>query len=121
LCTAQLKVNLKPVWSPAAGAISSLADRFGDTVWQLLFHEIKQLRPGSVGSSHSISTEEHQGLDNQAQLDDIWEEERSWRDPSAHQIREVVAKVIDDKAAQVELLRVCFSFLPYKTFNINYL
>jgi hypothetical protein len=38
--TAQLKVNLRPLWSPAAAALSSLSQRFGVVVWKLLFDEV---------------------------------------------------------------------------------
>ena len=40
---AQLKVNLRPLWSPAAGALAQMAQRFGDEVWSLAFAELKML------------------------------------------------------------------------------
>jgi U3 small nucleolar RNA-associated protein 20 len=34
---AQLKVNLQPIWSPASEALSSLAQRFSDVAWDIIF------------------------------------------------------------------------------------
>ena len=47
--TAQLKVNLRPLWSPAASALSSLSSRFGDLVWGLLFQEVQNAASPTVG------------------------------------------------------------------------
>ncbi|TFY61376.1 hypothetical protein EVJ58_g4545 [Rhodofomes roseus] len=79
---AQMKVNLRPLWTPAAQALSILAERFGDLVWGLLFAEVQvatgdqlmDIAPGWVHEGEAID-------------DDISEEERSWRDPSAHKMR----------------------------------
>ena len=38
-------------------------------------------------------------------IDDSWEEERSWRDPSFQKLRNVVAKWIDDSEYLVAELR----------------
>lgn len=37
---------------------------------------------------------------------DPWEEERTWRDPSAHKFRGVVVKWIDEDYAYTELIKV---------------
>ncbi|TFK68467.1 hypothetical protein BDN72DRAFT_821164 [Pluteus cervinus] len=94
---AQLKVNLRPLWSPASGALSSLSQRFGDIVWELLFADLQNLamvapqdpvsEPLETGSSRPSSPTQPQA--NEA-VDD-WEEERSWRDPPAHKLRTIVA------------------------------
>jgi U3 small nucleolar RNA-associated protein 20 len=44
---AQLKVNLRPLWSPSASALSSLGQRFADLVWSLLFEEVKKVGSGT--------------------------------------------------------------------------
>lgn len=38
----QLKVNLRPLWSPAAAALASHSQRFGDVVWKLSFEEVQK-------------------------------------------------------------------------------
>ncbi|KAF7316852.1 DRIM domain-containing protein [Mycena chlorophos] len=84
---AQLKVNLRPLWSPAAGALAQMGQRFGDVVWALMFAELRSVHAdpppipdGSLGDVDDTPVDE----------DDPREEERSWRDPSAHALREVV-------------------------------
>ncbi|KAK0476052.1 armadillo-type protein [Armillaria novae-zelandiae] len=79
---AQLKVNLRPLWSPAAGAIASLAQHFGDDVWSILFGEVQAVSQPDYWDSTAASND-----DVPEGGDDIWEEERSWRDPSAHKFR----------------------------------
>ncbi|KAG6840218.1 hypothetical protein C0991_008139 [Blastosporella zonata] len=96
---AQLKVNLRPVWSPAAGALGVLSERFGDLLWELLFQEVQGL------SSEQESSKADGMRDSAEKKDDPWEEERSWRDPSSHKLRGVVINWLDDKHAQAELLK----------------
>ncbi|KAK0463186.1 armadillo-type protein [Desarmillaria tabescens] len=79
---AQLKVNLRPLWSPAAGAIASLTQQFGDDVWAILFREVQEV---SQPDYWDITTSSNDDVPEGG--DDIWEEERSWRDPSAHKFR----------------------------------
>jgi U3 small nucleolar RNA-associated protein 20 len=86
---AQLKVNLRPLWSPSAFALSSLGQRFGDLVWSLLFEEIKKVASGKDFVAREGSPSLYQN-DQERNEDDPWEEERSWRDPSAHNVRQVV-------------------------------
>jgi len=100
---AQLKVNLRPLWSPAAAALSSLSQRFGDLVWRLLFEELRKVTTseptGTISPSQSQSSERDQDVATEEEgiydESDPWEEERSWRDPSAHQLRSIV-NVWDD-------------------------
>ncbi|PPQ91255.1 hypothetical protein CVT25_006372 [Psilocybe cyanescens] len=110
---AQLKVNLRPLWSPAAAALGSLAQRFGDLVWRLLFEELRKVTldtpSGTISSSQSHSSERdqepwHGDEADQRDASDPWEEERTWRDPSAHKLRSVVL-VWDDPDSQRERLR----------------
>ncbi|KAG6834514.1 hypothetical protein H0H93_009222, partial [Arthromyces matolae] len=106
---AQLKVNLRPIWSPAAAALGALAERFGDLVWKLLFSEIQGLESESVrGNGHG--EEDHKGQHVAGgEKDDPWEEERSWRDPSAHKLRSVVLQWLDNDFAQKELTKIMSS------------
>lgn len=106
---AQLKVNLRPLWSPSAAALASLGQRFGDLVWRLLYDELRKVTLQSTtsgasnASPHTLSDDE---LDLRAEQDqehngdaDPDEEERTWRDPSAHKVRSVVI-IWDDPAAE---------------------
>ncbi|KNZ75043.1 U3 small nucleolar RNA-associated protein 20 [Termitomyces sp. J132] len=100
---AQLKVNLRPIWSPAAGALGKLSERFEDLVWELLFQEVQNLEPGpwlgKVG--RNMDTERENGVKE----DSPWEEERSWRDPTAHKLHSAVSMWLNDGYAQTELLK----------------
>ncbi|KAI0764301.1 armadillo-type protein [Trametes elegans] len=89
---AQLKVPLRPLWSPAATALSVLSNRFGDLVWTLLFQEMQD-----AGSATKDAASPPGWVKEGTQLagDDVWEDERTWRDPSAHKIRTVLAKWLD--------------------------
>ncbi|KAG6860769.1 hypothetical protein C0995_007801 [Termitomyces sp. Mi166 len=99
---AQLKVNLRPIWSPAAGALGTLSERFGDLVWELLFQQVRELESGhDLGNAGKDEDAEQEGGAD----DDPWEEERSWRDPAAHKLRSAVLRWLDDGYAQAELLK----------------
>ena len=80
ICVAQLKVSLRPISSPASEALSSLAQRFGDVVWDIVFLELQQPL-GAHQTPDWMTTIEDDGSDM-----DPWEEEQSWRDPSAHRL-----------------------------------
>ena len=90
---AQLKVNLRPLWSPSASALSSLGQRFRDLVWRLLFEEFKRVASETCDEFATGGAlpllQNDQELQEQNE-DDPWEEERSWRDLSVHNIRQVV-------------------------------
>ncbi|EAU91851.2 U3 snoRNP protein Utp20 [Coprinopsis cinerea okayama7 len=102
---AQLKVNLRPLWSPAIAAIGSLAQRFGDLVWQLLFAELRSVT-SSDSSERKVS---NGGVSDAEQMSDEdvdpWEEERSWRDPSAHKLRVVSAQWEDEAHGVKEYIK----------------
>ncbi|KAK7033108.1 DRIM domain-containing protein, partial [Favolaschia claudopus] len=85
---AQLKVNLRPLWSPAAGALAQMAQRFGDDVWSIVFEELRML----YSSSTQHVPQEHIDAEQRPIDNDPREEERSWRDPSAHKLRSAVRK-----------------------------
>lgn len=101
---AQLKVNLRPLWSPAAGALASLSQRFGDVVWGLLFDELRMIGQGQQHEVVPQWLESAQETDGS--MDDPWEEEKSWRDPSAHNIRSAVVRWMDNSHAQIDLAKV---------------
>jgi U3 small nucleolar RNA-associated protein 20 len=86
---AQLKVNLRPIWSPASEALSSLAQRFGDVVWDIVFSELQQPQGAHQTPDWMTTTEAGGNKMNP------WEEERSWRDPSAHRLRGAAATWLD--------------------------
>lgn len=115
---AQLKVNLRPLWSPSASALASLGKRFGDLVWRLLFEELKKVTPRDslsegAESSQSPGTTVHETQEARVQNDqeesdeaDPSEEERTWRDPSAHRIRSAVIVWDDPEGEQKRLAKV---------------
>ncbi|KAG6885913.1 hypothetical protein C0993_007931 [Termitomyces sp. T159_Od127] len=96
---AQLKVNLRPIWSPAAEALGKLSERFGDLVWELLFQEVRELESRKW---FEAERDGHAEREDGAKKDDPWEDERSWRDPAAHQLRSAVLRWLDDGYAQDE-------------------
>ena len=92
-CIAQLKVNLRPLWSPAAEALSSLAKRFGDSVWACLFDELQAVSKADAGCGLPGWLTKDAGQDVN---DDPWEEERTWRDGAAHKMRNVISNWLDE-------------------------
>ncbi|KAI0090560.1 armadillo-type protein [Irpex rosettiformis] len=93
---AQLKINLRPLWSSTASAIASISERkgFGDVVWRFVFEELK--------SSHDLSSlrESEWPPVIEEELDDVNETERTWRDPSAHKTRLATNNWLRSNAAQ---------------------
>ncbi|KAJ6608583.1 armadillo-type protein [Mycena sp. CBHHK59/15] len=116
---AQLKVNLRPLWSPAAGALAQMSQRFGDEVWDLLFRELQGLYSTLHPSDNSGL--ERSVLDDGEEVEDEekdpWEEERTWRDPSAHKLRGVVSKRLSDKNGMKELFRPPGDRLDVQTYE----
>ncbi|CAA7260357.1 unnamed protein product [Cyclocybe aegerita] len=111
---AQLKVNLRPLWSPAAAALAFLGQRFGDLVWRLLFDEVKKIEEGAyIALCHELSPSPSQergqeGVDSDGHPDDVddpWEEERTWRDPSAHKVRSIVNAWDDPQSTRAKILK----------------
>ena len=111
---AQLKVNLRPLWSPAAAALSLLAQRFGDLVWRLLFEELRKVTSEDLGTEDGLEgslLEDDQpskegGGGDENSVGDPWEEERTWRDPSAHKLRSVVMIWEDPAGERKRLMKV---------------
>ncbi|KIJ13504.1 hypothetical protein PAXINDRAFT_100613 [Paxillus involutus ATCC 200175] len=90
----QLKVNLRPLWSPAGEALSSLAKRFGDSVWACVMGELQVVTnlEKDLGVPDWLS-ESATG----DRSDDPWEQERTWRDGAAHKVRSVISKWLDEE------------------------
>ncbi|TFK50804.1 hypothetical protein OE88DRAFT_1680621 [Heliocybe sulcata] len=87
--SAQFKVNLRPIWGPSSEALVALSQRFGDLVWNLVFDQLQKVSRGEL-DGHLPSWAQEVIEDNIE--DDIWEDEKSWRDPSAHKIRITVKR-----------------------------
>ncbi|KAG1788657.1 armadillo-type protein [Suillus plorans] len=85
----QLKVNLRPIWSPASQALSSLAQKFGDVVWNIIFSELQRPQGANQIPDWLTATKDGQNVM------DPWEEERSWRDPTAHRVRGAAVSWLD--------------------------
>ncbi|KIY70650.1 hypothetical protein CYLTODRAFT_391770 [Cylindrobasidium torrendii FP15055 ss-10] len=80
---AQLKVNLRPLWKPAASALAELAQGgHGDQVWEMIWAELQ----GTSLVKSSVSG----GREKREEDEEDWEDERTWRDPSAHKMRVMV-------------------------------
>ena len=98
--------------------MASLSQRFGDVVWKLLFEEIQKFtcsaRPEEAESGQNpVASASNEDKENE---DDPWEEERSWRDPSAHSLRSVV---IDwDNIQSTRKMQVGFVFF-LRLFNVE--
>ncbi|TCD65551.1 U3 snoRNP protein [Steccherinum ochraceum] len=93
---AQLKINLRPLWKPAAEALATLSQRFGDQIWKLIFEEVRQASEGeSSYSSPSWMSDLPDG-----DLDPISEDEKTWRDPSAHKLRSSITLWTRGSAAE---------------------
>ena len=105
----QLTVNLRPVWSPAAGAIASLANRFPDTVWELVFSELKSVqsyqkpeRPPWLPTVNSKSGE----TDSITANNEASEQERCWRDPNAFKLRNIITSWLSDERCKKSIVEV---------------
>ncbi|KAF7330551.1 DRIM domain-containing protein [Mycena venus] len=101
---AQLKVNLRPLWSPAAGALAQMAQRFGDEIWRMVFEELRTLYSSSSPSEdvRLEPTDEERTGDEDSEPR---EEERTWRDPSAHKLRSVIGKWLNVQHRTEELVK----------------
>ncbi|KAH9925892.1 armadillo-type protein [Epithele typhae] len=94
-----LKVNLKPLWAPAVAALATLANRFGDIVWTLLFSELQ------AASSASAEAPPVWLKERTEEEDDVWETERSWRDPNAHKVRISITRWLCHDAASRAMVK----------------
>jgi U3 small nucleolar RNA-associated protein 20 len=94
--------------------LASLSQRFGDVVWKLLFEEVQKFtsstRPEvAEGGQNPVASASNKNKEND---DDPWEEERSWRDPSAHSLRSVV--VDWDNIQSTRRMQVSFFFCAFQ-------
>ncbi|KAI0657631.1 armadillo-type protein [Cubamyces menziesii] len=99
---AQLKVNLRPLWSAATSALSVLSSRFGDLVWGLLFQELQDASSATKDAASDPAWVK-EGVEEAA--DDVWEDERSWRDPSAHKVRTALARWLEHSSAEHAIIK----------------
>jgi U3 small nucleolar RNA-associated protein 20 len=100
---AQLKVGLRPVWLPTAHTLEKLSGRCGETVWRVMFEELRAVIDLSNVDSVPDWTKDSNGAGN---ADEVRESERSWRDPSAHKIRSALANWCVDDTFRMLLIRV---------------
>lgn len=118
---AQLKVGLRPVWLPTAQALEKLSEQCAEIVWRVMFGELKA---AIVSSSvdHVPDWMKDVG-DGPCNADEVREGERSWRDPSAHKIRSVLAKWRAQDKFRFQLIQVCsahrFARDPLNVFNVG--
>lgn len=94
------------MWSPAAEAISSLAKRFGESVWACLFDELQ-----------AVTRDKARGVPDWLKEDierdvsaDPWEEERTWRDGAAHKMRTVMSSWLDEDHDRTAIILVSMGF-----------
>ncbi|KAF8706717.1 Down-regulated in metastasis, partial [Rhizoctonia solani] len=89
----QLKINLRPLWSPTIQTLGVLASTggYGEEIWDVVFSELEKVcRDPSAFELRSPKLDEHKEykdemeIDEEASQSDEWEEEeRTWRCPSA--------------------------------------
>ncbi|KAL5531823.1 UTP20 [Sanghuangporus sanghuang] len=95
----QLKVGLRPIWAPAGQALANLAQRFPDVVWSIVYPELKDIdAPATAGTVPVWAS------DTSQEEDAINEQERSWRDPSAHKFRVALAKWTSVSSCRIALI-----------------
>jgi len=104
---AQLKVNLRPLWTPTAEAIGTISRRFGEILWSVLFEELQAVRQEDYLKRAAGWLSDVHDEDDDANLDDITEDERSWRDPSAHKVRINLVRWTSDNTTHREIIKVC--------------
>ena len=81
---AQLKVNLMPIWKPAATAVAGIAQRAGggEEVWPVIFSELAPVSRGESNSSEVVVPSWFNLLQQGNVPDEKQqEEEKTWRNP----------------------------------------
>lgn len=87
---------------PAAKALAVLSQRFGESVWRLIFTELEAAVHGDL----LLVAESSSPADS---LDLAQEAERSWRDPSALRLRTTVDKWSRGVAGPTDMSQVRWS------------
>ena len=106
---AQLKVGLRPVWLPTVHVLEKLSERCAEVVWRVIFAELKAV---IISSSADNVPDWMKDVDDVASnADEVHEGERSWRDPSAHKIRSVLARWRAQDSFRLQLIRVCSALI----------
>ncbi|KAH7099278.1 armadillo-type protein [Auriculariales sp. MPI-PUGE-AT-0066] len=92
--TAQLKVNLRPIWDPTVKALSAVSQRWPEAVWGHLWGDLERLteNSGSITTEDRTSDDEHAERDQDALTEPTRESERTWRDPSLFAIDGLVRR-----------------------------
>ena len=105
---------MRPIWSPALSVLASLSTQSGDVVWTIAFDELKSLSQGQFAETHIPEWNQLNEGDQDQIEDDPWEEEKSWRDPSAHKLRLAVLHWSDIPRFKKERAKVrLVMILPY--------
>lgn len=98
------------MWSPAAEALALLSQHFGDLVWELMFGELRAVsRVQGMEQATTTNPLWMGGVSSSPEDDDDkepLEEERSWRDPSAHKLRSAVGKWLRHDHQRMAVIRV---------------
>ena len=85
-----------------------MAERFGDQVWDLVFGQLRQMSESS--DSGGSGKPGWMYNPDEEELDTVHEEERTWRDPSAHKLRSQIALWLRGDAAIRSVIKVGFVF-----------
>ena len=102
-------MNLRPLWSLVAEALSALAMRLGNPIWTLMFGELSHVATEDKTSVCPPWLKEKESI---VRDQDTWEEERSWRDGSAHKIRQTVDEWLGDAVERKAIILVSSLKLP---------
>jgi U3 small nucleolar RNA-associated protein 20 len=90
------------LWAPAADALSQLARRFDDLAWNLLFEEVQAV---AVGMEKELRPD-WMLVKADEDCEDVRDEERSWRDPSAFKMRSALRTWCAKDTVRVEIVKV---------------
>lgn len=104
--TAQLKVNLRPLWPPTMKALSELSIRCDSVVWSSILGDLRLLTEG-----RSLELSPEWVKEPLFEVGDvIQEEEHTWQDPSAHKMRIAVSSWTSEQVPRQKIVKVCHSF-----------
>lgn len=106
-------MNVRPLWSLAAEV---LAHCFGDTVWVSAFGELRAISQIQGCGDQGIPGWMGNVSEGDEDDDNVMEEERTWRDPSAHKLHLAVGKWLRDDHQWKEIIRVSKNHANIKVF-----
>lgn len=96
----QLKVNLRPIWTPSIQALKCLSDTHEEILWGMLIGELRTLVDGLDTSAVQSLLHKRESHDETA------ESERSWRDPSSFKLRVLIRKWVTDDSMRDSIAEV---------------